>query len=484
MNPLSSSVLQTILIASAALTLAACEVGPDYQKPETALPVTWLADEARAADAKASVDQQWWNNFHDPVLTQLIERATTGNLDIKIAETRILEARAQVASADAALLPTGDVKSTATREANQFAFPGGAGNPFGSLLKKPFNSFQNGFDASWELDLFGGNRRAAEAASAQMESSEASRDDVMVSLMAEVARTYVDIRQYQAQLAIVEDTLASDRKALDIAQQRFHAGDAPGIDKIQAESALEQAQTQLPLNRNLLAQAEYSMDVLIGEQPGATHALVAQAAPIPVSNEKLLLAAPASVIAQRPDIRVSERKLAAATGMQGVAVAKFFPDISLSGFFGSLTTDGSQILHGGSQSWLASGGITWPILSYGSLSANLDSANAQQQEAMADYQKTILGALSDVERSLAAYNEQRKFLHAASNAVEKDRHARDIAQERYKNGLTSFIDVLDADRTLFASQDQLTKARAEASQDLIAVYKSLGGGWKREGNNL
>jgi NodT family efflux transporter outer membrane factor (OMF) lipoprotein len=472
MNPFSKNFLITGFI----LTLMGCDVGPDYQTPDVTIPATWAANSDQNA-AKEAIDQNWWQNFHDPVLTKLIAKADTDNFDLKISEARIAQARAQLASADAALLPTGDIKTTGMREANQLALPPSAAGSFGPALKKPFNIFQSGFDASWEVDLFGGNRRSAEAANAQMEATEASRDDVRVSLMAEVARTYVDIRQYQAQLAIVDEALASDRKTLAIAQQRFNAGEAPRLDVTQAEAALEQAQTQAPLNRNLVAQAEYSMDVLLGENPGASHRLVAEAAPIPVSDTKLVLAAPAAVIAQRPDIRASERKLAAATSQQGVAVAKFFPDISLSGFFGALNTQAEQLLRGTSESWLASGGIMWPILSYGSLSANLDNADAQQQEAMMNYQKTIIRALSDVERSVTAFSEQELFVQSATTEVETTRHARDIAQQRYNSGLTSFIAVLDADRTLYNSQDQLTKAQAEASQNLIAVYKSLGGGW-------
>jgi NodT family efflux transporter outer membrane factor (OMF) lipoprotein len=474
------SVLYTILIAGFAVTLGGCEVGPDYQAPQTALPGDWTSTSGLAApNDKEDIDQAWWQNFHDPVLSKLIDKAASGNLDLQAAEARIAEARSRVSSAYAALLPTGEVKGTATREANQLALPPSASQGFGSALKKPFNVFQTGFDASWELDLFGGNKRAAEGAEAQLQASEADRDDARVSLLAEVARTYINIRQYQAQIAIADDSLASNQKTLDIARQRFKAGQAPGIDVTQAESALEQAKTQLPLNRSLLAQAEYSMDVLTGDQPGATHALVSTPAPIPVTDKKLVLAAPAVVIAQRPDIRVAERKLAAATAQQGVAVAKFFPDISLSGFFGSLSTDGTQLLKGASESWMGTGTLVWPILSYGSLSANLDQANAQQQEAMAGYRKTILGALSDVERSFSAYKEQQQFLQSSAAAVDKDRRARAVALERYQSGLTSFIDVLNADRTLYASQAQAAKARAESAQDLIAVYKSLGGGWTK-----
>jgi NodT family efflux transporter outer membrane factor (OMF) lipoprotein len=483
----TSTALHTILAASlmATLALAGCEVGPDYEKPQTALPADWTASEAQVTvNDKDAIDQQWWDNFHDPVLSQLIARANDNNPDLQIAEARIAQARSQEDAAFAALLPRADIKGTATREANQVAFPGSnTPGSLGPLLKKPYNIFQTGFDASWELDLFGGNRRAEEAATARMQASEASRDDALVSLMAEVARSYVDIRQYQAQIAITQDTIASNQKTVDIARQRFKAGDTAGIDVTQAESALQAAKTQLPQIRTQLAQAEFSMDVLVGEQPGAAHALVAQRQDIPVSDKKLVMAAPAAVIAQRPDIRIAERKLAAATAQQGQAVAKFFPDISLSGFFGSLSTQGTNLLRGSSESWLGSASMIWPILDYGALSSNLDAANAQQQEAMANYRKTMISALSDVEKSLTAWQEQQKFLQSATIQVEKDTQARDIEMQRYRSGLTSFIDVLDADRTLYMSQQQLVKARADASSDLIALYKSLGGGWVKQAKN-
>lgn len=467
----------TILTAAGfGLMLAACEVGPDYQKPDTTVPENWAAAPGNA-DVKAEIDQKWWKNFNDPVLTSLIEKAAANNLDLKVAEARIAEARAGAASAGAALLPTGDLKGTATREANRMALPGGNGNGLGNLLHKPFNVYETGFDASWELDLFGGNRRAEEAAEAEMQASEATRDDVLVSMLAEVARTYVDIRRANAKLAVAEDIVAADQKTLDIARQRFNVGQAPRLDVVNAEAQLQSAETQMPDIRNQAAQAEYQMDVLLGEQPGAAHRMVGAPSPIPASDKKLVLAAPASVIAQRPDIRVAERKLAAATAQQGVAVAKFFPDISLTGFFGALNTSTQNLVTAANQSWMAGGSILWPILSYGTLSANLDKADAQQQEAMATYQKSILSALSDVERSLNAYTEQEKFLLAAANQVEQDKHATSIARQRYKEGLTSFQEVLDAERTLYTAQNSLAEARANETQDLIAVYKSLGGGW-------
>jgi NodT family efflux transporter outer membrane factor (OMF) lipoprotein len=470
------NLLATVSIAA---LLAGCEVGPDYQRPEMGLPGSWISggtqaapDGQQAPSAAEQIDQVWWQNFNDPVLNQLIAHAAAGNLDVQIAEARIAEARATQSTAAAGLLPTGDFKATANREANQFAFPGNLPG-----LTSPFNSYQTGFDASWELDLFGGHKRDLESASAGVEASIASRDEVLVSMLAEVARTYVDIRQYQSQLAVAEATIASDANSADIARQRFEAGQSPRVDLTQAEAQLDQAKTQLPYYRNLLAQAEFSLDVLLGEQPGAAHTLVQQPMPIPLTDKGVVLAAPAVVIANRPDIRNAERQLAAATAMQGVAVAKFFPDISLNGFIGLLSTDIGQLPTAGAKSWLAGGSLVWPILSYGSLSANLDAANAKQQEAMLSYKKSMISALSDVEKSVTAYTEQENYRVGLERTVNDNKHTIEIARERYKEGLTSFLEVLDAQRTLYTSQSQLIQSVAQTSQNMIAVYKSLGGGW-------
>jgi NodT family efflux transporter outer membrane factor (OMF) lipoprotein len=469
---LSSYFLLPVFAACGAL--AGCEVGADYRPPETQVPQEWAA--GRDLSAKAEVDQEWWKNFNDPVLTQIIDKAAADNFDLKIAEVRIAEARAGVASAEAALLPMGDVKGSAAREANQMALPD---NADAALLRKPFNIYQTGFDASWEVDLFGGNRRAEESAEARMQASEATRDDIRVSLLAEAARTYVALRGYQGQLQVAENIVAADEKTLELAGQRYDAGEAPRLDVTQAEDKLEQAKTQLPSLRNEVAQAEYALDVLMGEEPGAAHKIAAISAPVPEPDKKLVLAAPASVIAQRPDLRVAERNLAAAAAQQGVALAKFFPDISLSGFFGVLNSSTEKLMTAGNKSWIGGGGVLWPILSYNSLSANLDAADAQAQEAMAAYRKTVIEALSDVERSLTAYTEQEKFIQSTLSDVQKNKQAQAIAESRYHEGLTSRLEVLEADRALYAAESRLVQARARASQDLIAVYKSLGGGWVR-----
>jgi NodT family efflux transporter outer membrane factor (OMF) lipoprotein len=347
-------------------------------------------------------------------------------------------------------------------------------------LKNPFDVFKTGFDASWELDLFGGYHRAAEAASADQEAATLSRDDVLTSTLAEVARTYIDIRRYQAQLNLAEQTHAADEETATIHAQAVALGNTAGIDSAKAVSVQQLDESHIAYYRNLLTQAEYSLDVLVGEHPGVTHALVSTVTPIPSSDQKLLLAAPAVVLAQRPDIRFAERKLAAATAQQGVALAKFFPDISLVGFIGLFNTNAGNLLNVGSKSWSMGGNVLWPILSFGSLSANLDAADAKQQEALTQYQKAIISALVDVEAAINAYNEQEKYTAAVEKSTSTDQTVYAIVLGRYQAGLSAFLETLQAQRKLLASQNQLTLAQAQLAQNLIAVYKSLGGGWQAD----
>ena len=461
---------KTLASASLALLLLGCEVGPDYQKPDMPMPDAWKSGEG---SAQAAIEQEWWKNFNDPVLSQLIGKALEGNYDLKIAEARIAQSRAARASAFATLLPSGNIKGSATREANQLAFPGNIPG-----LTNPFDIFQAGFDASWEMDLFGGNKRAEESAADDLQASEASYADARVSLLAEVARTYIDIRRYQAQLAIANDTVDSDRKTVSLTRQRADTGNAPYVDVTQAEAELQKAEGQIPYYMNLLTQAEFSLDVLLGVQPGAAHAIVGPTAPIPSPTKQLMLATPAAAMANRPDIRVAERKLASATAQQGVALAKFFPDISITGFFGLLNVDAGKLLQSASKSWMMGGTVLWPILDYGHLSANMDNADAQQQEALATYQKTVISALADVEKSVTAYTQQIQYSAAQAKSAESDRKAQAVAMQRYSAGMTSFLETLDADRTLYTAQSKVADARADEAQNLVAVYKSLGGGWQ------
>jgi NodT family efflux transporter outer membrane factor (OMF) lipoprotein len=475
----SSKTLLAIALMGPGLLLTSCMMGPDYRKPDIDLPKTWVsAQDPHNEKDNAAIEQTWWQNFHDPVLNQLIAKASGSNLDIKIAETRIAEARALRDSAEALLFPVGDMMASANRQSNQIGFPSGVPSSFSGALKKPFNIFKTGFDASWELDLFGGRRREAESAGAELDASLISSEAVLISTLAEIANTYVDIRRYQSQLNIALETVESDKKTTGITKQLFDDGKTAGIDVSRIEALQHQDQTQVSFYSNLLAQAEFGMDILLGEQPGTAHRLVNPVSALPVSDKKLVLVAPAYVIAQRPDVRNAERKLAAATAQQGVAVAKFFPDISLAGFIGLFNTNAGNLLNVSSKSWSMGANVLWPILSYGSLSANLDAADAKQQEALVKYKMTIISALSDVERSFHAYVEQESYSRSMEEAAAAYRHVYEIALKRYQEGLASYLEVLDSQRRLYAAQNQLTLANAQTSRNLIAVYKSLGGGWK------
>lgn len=459
------------LILLTAGLLAACAVGPDYKQPESHLPEGWAASQEKTADA---VEANWWQHFNDPVLDGLIEKALMGNDDLKVATARIASARAARGSARADLLPQVNAKASATREANQFPLPFSAPG-----IKDPFNTYQAGFDASWELDLFGGHRRALEAASADLGASIAERNEARVSLLAEVARTYVDIRRAQNQLELTKHVIASNQSTLDIARRQFKAGAVARESVTQAEIVLAQAQAEEPRDANGLAQAEYGMDLLLGADPGTAKDLVGEIGPVPVSDKELVLAAPAVVIANRPDIKVAERDLAAATARQGVAVAQYFPDISLSGFLGFLSPNLSDMVSAGNKSWMAEGNILLPILNFGKLEANENMANAAQEAALATYRKTILSALVDVNRAVTGYREQERHLESLANSEAGNKRSLNVARKRYDDGATSKLDVLESERALYRAQGELLAARAQTSQDMIAVYKSLGGGWKQ-----
>jgi NodT family efflux transporter outer membrane factor (OMF) lipoprotein len=494
-----------------ALILAGCAVGPDYTPPDAPVPKAWvtaLPEQETSAPAASSAsmatltkksqpasaaapmanpepvvlpstapdqsttEQAWWKQFHDPLLNKLIEQALTSNFDIKIAEARIEQARANRSSSQSDLLPTVNIAGSGTREANQLAFPQET-----SAFKQPYNIFQTGFDASWELDLFGGKRRELESSTAELEATQADRDNALVSLLAEIARTYVDIRLYQAQIDVANQIIITERNSVAITQQLFNAGSSPGLDVTQAQAQAQQTEAQLPLYESQLKQSILSLDVLLGNQPGTSFALFTSTAPFPASNDRLVLDAPSTVITNRPDIRAAERRLQEATAQQGVALAKFFPDISLSGFIGLLNTDAGSLLHGASKSWMIGGSVMWPILNYGQLTANQDYADAKQKEALADYQKTVISALADVERAVTAYNKQKEYVVALAAIEQADERASTIAQERYHVGLTSFVDVLVAQQTFFNARNQLVQAQAQVLADYVAIYKSLGRGW-------
>ena len=471
-------------MATVCISLASCKVGPDYQTPKNDIPDAWhetkpmtatpKAEEQQAApelDKKALAEIEWWKQFNDPVLDALIEKGLAQNYDLKIAKARIAEARAQLAQAKSALLPEMDIMGSAEREANEIAFGT-------TTFPKPFNIFQTGFDASWETDVFGGNRRIFEAVGALFGASKADMDEARISALAEIARTYINIRAYQAQVAAAQDTVTEEENNLKIRQELFHAGSTSETDAIHARTSDMQAKAQLLNYQSLLAASEYNLDLLLGEKPGTTHGLVAEVKPIPVADKDIVFTAPAEVIANRPDVRAAERRLASSNAEIGAAKSKLFPELSLGGFFGFFSPVSDTLIQAGSKSWNITGSIHWPILNYNEVTAGINLAKAQHEEALEIYKKSVTAALVDVETSLSSYNKQEQARILADKTVTENQHALDIANMRYKSGMDAFTEVLDAQKTFYASKIQAAATTASSSQDFIAVYKSIGGGWK------
>jgi len=460
-----------IFAFSSIIALAACKVGNDYKKPQFAnMPEAFK--EAAKQDKKSEIEQNWWKNFNDPILDKLVDIALKDNIDIKIAASRISQARAVAKVAKYDLLPTVNIKGDAVRQGNRLVF-GKA--PFD--LTKPFDSFQAGFDASWELDLFGGKRRELESRKAALESAKAESENAKIVIIAEIAKNYSEIRLYQNQITSQKDIIKAAENNLKIMQERFKVGNNNQSEVIEAQNSLSQSQSRLNSYQELLTNSQYSLDILLGGKIADATNIIGDVKPIPLASGDFILAAPANIIAGRPDIKSAERKLAEAVAKHNVAIAGLFPDISLSGFFGLIASDESKLLQAGSKSYQFGGGLLFPILNYSKISANIDFAKAESEEAALNYRKSILTALSDIEKSLSSYKKSDQNRILADDTVKQNWHALEIADMRYKQGISSFVEVLQARKTLLDSQIDLADKNAKTTQNLIAVYKNLGGGW-------
>lgn len=456
-----------------------CAVGPRYRTPEIPVPPAWTetpAASGRAGDAQLG---RWWTQFKDPVLDRLVARAVEGNLDLKIAGARVREARAARGIAAAGALPQVDVSAAYSRAQRSDAVPpfrsaAGAISPFGSRQQ---NTCEVGFDTSWEIDVFGGVRRDKEAALAQAQAAEEGLRDVQVTLLGDVARSYLELRGTQEQVGILDKTVASEKESLELAQARFDAGLGTDLDVARAEGLLQATESQRPVLDRLARQAMYRLAVLLGQQPGALVAELASPEAIPPSPPQIPELLPSELLSRRPDLRRAERELAAATARVGVARADLFPRFSIIGGFGRLSEEAGDLSSGASQFWRVIPLVRWPIFSGGRIRANIKVQDARQEQALRQYEKSILIALEEVENALSAHARERVRQESLRAAVAANRRALDLATERYSSGLESFLSVLDAQRSVYFAEDQLVQSERTAAVSLVAVYKSLGGGW-------
>jgi NodT family efflux transporter outer membrane factor (OMF) lipoprotein len=465
---------RSALAACAAGALAlACAVGPDYEPPLAPELPQWSAPLqgglAGAAPEPARL-AGWWTALGDPLLVDLIERATTLNLDVASASERVRAAAALRRIARSDLFPI--VTAGGDFDRGRSSEEVGTG--------ETRSLYRAGFDAVWELDLFGGVRRGVEAAQADLEAARYDLRDVQVSIASEVALAYVDARAFQERIAIAERNLAAQSETYDITRWRAEAGLVTDLDVERARTNLEQTRASIPSLATALELARHRLAVLIGEPPGALTALLSGPEPIPATPDYVAVGVPADALRQRPDVRRAERVLAAETARVGVATAAAYPSFSLFGSIGLESLEAERLLHSGAWAASIAASAVQTVLDAGAIAGGIEAQDAARAAALADYQSAVLVALEDVENALVAYAQEQERRQALADAAAAADRAAALASFQYGAGLVDFQVVLDAQRSLFVLQDQLAESRGEVTANLIRLYKALGGGWTPE----
>lgn len=475
---------------------AGCTVGPNYVPPSPTLPdhfsesesaklattqpTTMASTQSATTQAVSGQVEKWWQNFQDPQLDSLIERAVKSNLDLQAAESRIRQSRAQYGVILAGEFPTVGTNAGFTRNRSSTALGSRSFSSLGSA-GRPTNLYQAGFDASWEIDVFGGGRRGVEAARDDIEASVENRHSVLLTLISEVARDYINYRGFAKQIAIAVENLKAQRETLEVTRRQFEAGlkTATELDVARAQALVATTESQIPTLESNLRQTAHALAVLLGKEPNALVRELGDTKPIPSAViPEVPIGLPSDLLRRRPDVRRSERLLAAATARIGVATADLFPKFSLTGSLGLESTQFKSIANYGSRFWSIGPSVSWPIFDAGRIRANIRVQDALQEQAVIAYEATVLNSLADVEDTLIAYGREQVRRRSLTDAVEANRRAVTLATQRYTAGLTDFLSVLDAERSLYAAQDQLVQSDRFVSEDLVALYKALGGGWE------
>ncbi len=477
--------------------LSACSVGPDYQTPRPETPAVFNGLDAGSKSRVASVtlgtqpDPAWWRNFKDPQLDGLIDRAIAGNISLQQAVLRIAGAREQTVQAGAAGLPSVNASASYTREqlglAGELDSTGiraGAENLSPALasrldsLTRPVDLYQGSFDASWEIDLWGRVRRSVESSRAQTQAAVENRNDALVSLEAEVARAYLQLRGAQSVAATLQTQIDVAQQSLELTRSRQQHGLAPQYDVENANAQLGSLRAQLPQYQAQQRQAMNGLAVLLGQAPGALDGELAAPKPLPAIPAAVPVGIPSTLARRRPDVRQAEATLHASTANIGVSVAQLFPDLSLTGQFGMRNNDADYLTHWSSHFYSYGPQISLPIFQGGRLVSNVRLARVQQANDALAYRQTVLTALQDVENALVSYRTDRQRVDGLEQTAASLQSAFDLASESYRQGLSSFINVLDAQRQLAQARQQAAAARVQTSTDLVALYKALGGGWE------
>ncbi|VTZ48093.1 RND transporter [Methylocella tundrae] len=471
------------------LTSGCYSVGPDFTPPDPLLPRASFfgkpvarSQEERAADAatadaaRAPADAAWWKAFHDPTLTSLVNRVADANLDVATATLRLGESRDQRGVAASAALPS--INGNGSYQRELYSKNGVLSLAGPNLNIPPVSVWQTGFDASWELDIWGHVRRQVEAADAQVEMAEYQRRDVLVSAFAEVARDYVALRGAQAQIAIANDNLKSASEILALTRTRAAKGLTSGLDVENAAALVESIRAQLPSLENEVDVDINAISLILDEQPGALKGELARVKPAAPTPPRAPLGIPSELARRRPDIRAAEAQLHAATANIGVAVADFYPSVKLNGNIELNALSLKTLWKGSSLQYMAGPAVELPIFEGGRLKSTLQLRTSQEQEAAINYHKTVLQAWHDVINAFNAYGAEQRRRDSLKAEVDHSREALALSRTRYNNGVADFITVLDAERTLLQAQQQLAQSTTNVSTNLIQLYKALGGGWE------
>jgi NodT family efflux transporter outer membrane factor (OMF) lipoprotein len=469
---MNKRVQKLLVVGAAGVLLTGCgAVRTSGRTPTPPLPNAYAAGQDDPAVRLDKADlAEWWKEFHDPLLDSLIGRAVKGNLDLRIAQERVREARATSGYAAATRrLPNSGISGGYSDRGN-----GASGQNFTS---RDAGMYQAGFDASYELDLFGGGRAAVTAAQADAQATEEALRHTLVTVASETARSYMELRQAQERLDVARKNLAAQEEVLRLTELRRDAGLTSEFDTTRARAQAESTRAGIPLLEAQVQRSVHAIALLLGSQPAAVQAELSAPGAMPAAPPEVPVGLPSELLRRRPDVRQAERQIAGAAARVGVAVSNLYPRFSLTSGAGGQSGTLLNLLSGAARIWSFGLPINWGILNYPANKANIKAAEAREQQSVAQYEKTVLTALRDVEDALAGYTKEKERQASLIQALEANRKALEMAKLRYEKGLSSFLEVLDAQRSLYSSEDAVSQSRATVNTSAVALYKALGGGW-------
>ncbi len=471
-----------VLLLLGIFGLSGCvSVGPDYKRPSLDAPPNWTNAPGRSEAAQGLEQLAWWKSFGDPVLDSLMTQAVAANLDVAQARARVAQARAEVTIATAQTLPHLDAAGASTTNSSDMTVLASHGDTFQQSSTQTNTTYKGGFDVSWELDVFGGLRRQRESSQATQEASQEALRAVVMTLLGDVGRYYVDLREYQQRLVIARNAAQSQLQNVDVTRERFRIGLISHLDVSQAEAQLSATQAAIPTYEANARKSIHRLGVLLGQSPGSLTDTLLPVAPLPEAATAQAAGLPSELLDRRPDLRRAERQLGAASADIGVATAKQYPSFDLTMGFGVQGNTMNAFLGLANWYWSVITALAAPVFDAGKNKAGVAKKRAVYDEALAAYRAAFLAALEDVENALVTISSEKQRQQSLDTAVRANEEALAMGRERYAKGLTSFLDVISAEKSLFDAQESACSARANLLRGLISLNKALGGGWEAAG---